>query len=83
MQILNSATAIVAALTALVAALALLWARVEALHKEVDGRLDDLIAEARVIGHAEGVHLARQLDHPEERPVDSDPPSLSPPPTGV
>jgi hypothetical protein len=77
---IGSTTAVVVALTGLMSAIALLVARIEALRSQLNGRLDNLVTEARVAGHAEGVLLAQELNahlHPTAAaPVDA--PSSAP-----
>lgn len=67
--LINSATAVVVALAGLASAIALLVVRIEALSKQLNGRLDQVVTEARVAGHAEGVLLATELTHALHRDV--------------
>lgn len=68
-------TAVVAALAALATAIAgligavtVLYVRIESNRHAIDGRIDQLVATARVAGHAEGMALAHQLETPPKEP---------------
>lgn len=62
--------ALVTAIAGLIVAVTRLYAKVEENRKAINGRVDDMVATARVAGHAEGVVLGQQLANPPVEPVD-------------
>lgn len=66
--------ALATAVGGLVGAITVLYRQVEANRQAINGRMDQLIATSRMVGHAEGVALGHALNH---SPEVQDPPSQS------
>ncbi len=64
--LLGALAVLITAISGLIVAVTRLYAKVEENRKAINGRVDDLVATARVAGHAEGVSLAQQLAHPPD-----------------
>jgi hypothetical protein len=60
---------LITAVAGLIGAVAVLWGKVNENKRSIDGRIDQLVATARVAGHAEGVALAQALQQKENDSV--------------
>jgi hypothetical protein len=64
-------TALIVAVTGLLGAVVKLWSVVEDNRRAINGRVDQLVATARVAGHAEGVALGQALAHNDNPPAEA------------